>query len=89
MSLPMTIKVWEDASITDRNELLIMLALADCHNPKYGCFPDLQARRAEGASRCHVKLRSLSLPMRVPCESPSDFSFSSDGNSFGTSRANS
>jgi hypothetical protein len=41
MSNKMSKRVWEDKSITDKSELLVMLALADSHNPKHGCFPSL------------------------------------------------
>jgi hypothetical protein len=42
MSLPMTQRVWADESLSNTADRLVMLALADCHNPKRGCFPSLK-----------------------------------------------
>jgi hypothetical protein len=43
MSNQMSSRVWDDESVTDRGELIVLLVLANCHNPKYGCFPNLDA----------------------------------------------
>jgi hypothetical protein len=43
MSLAMTKRVWADKSLTNMADRLVMLALADAHNPQFGCFPSLQS----------------------------------------------
>ena len=63
MSLAMTKRVWEDKSLKNAIDRLVMLALAHCHNSDRGCFPSLQnLERMTQLSRpaiCHA-IRRLS-----------------------------
>lgn len=42
MSHAMTQRVWKDGSLKGVANCFVMLALADCHNPKHGCFPSIE-----------------------------------------------
>jgi Helix-turn-helix domain len=42
MSIQMLSRVWKDQDVRTPGDRLVLLALAECHNPKFGCFPSIE-----------------------------------------------